>query len=151
MELKVLSHLDAARIQLYHFRSIIVAGMGFLTDVYNVFCVPPITNLLGRLNYDGKLPLGTSTAVKGIALCGIFVGNIYFGRLGDRMGRKKVYGKTLLLIVCGSILSGFSVGKSPELVVGSLCFFRFWLGVGIGGDYPPSTTIIAEYANKKSR
>ncbi|KAJ8531493.1 hypothetical protein K7X08_026927 [Anisodus acutangulus] len=33
----------------------------------------------------------------------------------------------------------------------TLCFFRFWLGFGIGGDYPLSATIMSEYANKKTR
>ncbi|KAL5714218.1 putative inorganic phosphate transporter 1-7 [Ranunculus cassubicifolius] len=36
-------------------------------------------------------------------------------------------------------------------VMASLCFFRFFLGVGIGGDYPLSATIMAEYSNKKTR
>ncbi|CAN4120524.1 unnamed protein product [Withania somnifera] len=31
------------------------------------------------------------------------------------------------------------------------CFFGFWLGFGIGGDYPLSATIMSEYANKKTR
>lgn len=30
-------------------------------------------------------------------------------------------------------------------------FFRFWLGFGIGGDYPLSATIMSEYANKRTR
>ena len=33
----------------------------------------------------------------------------------------------------------------------TLCFFRFWLGFGIGGDYPLSATIMSEYANKRTR
>ncbi|KAI5063269.1 hypothetical protein GOP47_0021816 [Adiantum capillus-veneris] len=33
----------------------------------------------------------------------------------------------------------------------TLCFFRFWLGFGIGGDYPLSATIMAEYANQCTR
>ncbi|GLJ22753.1 hypothetical protein SUGI_0428570 [Cryptomeria japonica] len=90
------------------------------------------------------MSLATSTAVNGIALCGILVGNIFFGRLGDRMGHKKIYGITLVLIMGGSFGSGFSLDSSPKLVVATLCFFRFWLGVGIGGDYPLSATIIAE-------
>ncbi|KAL4204035.1 hypothetical protein AMTRI_Chr01g130180 [Amborella trichopoda] len=36
-------------------------------------------------------------------------------------------------------------------IPGTLCFFRFWLGFGIGGDYPLSATIMSEYANKKTR
>ena len=33
----------------------------------------------------------------------------------------------------------------------TLCFFCFWLGLSIGGDYPLSATIMSEYANKKTR
>uniref|UniRef100_M1ANH3 Inorganic phosphate transporter n=1 Tax=Solanum tuberosum TaxID=4113 RepID=M1ANH3_SOLTU len=33
----------------------------------------------------------------------------------------------------------------------TICFFRFWLGFGFGGDYPLSATIMSEYANKKTR
>ncbi|KAI9116799.1 hypothetical protein K1719_012165 [Acacia pycnantha] len=33
----------------------------------------------------------------------------------------------------------------------TLCFFRFWLRIGIGGDYPLSATIMSEYANKRTR
>nr|AGT15889.1 hypothetical protein SHCRBa_004_O05_F_250 [Saccharum hybrid cultivar R570] len=33
----------------------------------------------------------------------------------------------------------------------TLCFFRFWIGFGIGGDYPLSATIMSEYTSKKTR
>lgn len=33
----------------------------------------------------------------------------------------------------------------------SLGFFRFILGLGIGGDYPLSATIMSEFANKRTR
>ena len=67
------------------------------------------------------------------------------------MGRRKVYGHTLLLMVASSFASGFSIGRSRNSVIISLCFFRFWLGIGIGGDYPLSATIMAEYANTNTR
>nr|GMD65579.1 inorganic phosphate transporter 1-4-like [Ipomoea batatas] len=47
--------------------------------------------------------------------------------------------------------SGLSFGHTPKSVMATLCFFRFWLGFGIGGDYPLSATIMSEYANKKTR
>ena len=34
--LKVLSALDAAKTQWYHFTAIVVAGMGFFTDAYDL-------------------------------------------------------------------------------------------------------------------
>ncbi|KAI6693525.1 hypothetical protein NL676_021235 [Syzygium grande] len=67
------------------------------------------------------------------------------------MGRKRVYGLTLILMVVCSIGSGLSFGDSPKGVIATLCFYRFWLGFGIGSDYPLSATIMSEYANKKTR
>ena len=54
------------------------------------------------------------------------------------------------MVVC-SIGSGLSFGSFPNAVMATLCFFRFWLGFGIGGDYPLSATIMAEYSSKKTR
>ncbi|KAB2619879.1 inorganic phosphate transporter 1-8 [Pyrus ussuriensis x Pyrus communis] len=44
-----------------------------------------------------------------------------------------------------------SFSDHPKSVITTLCFFRFCLGFGIGGDYPLSATIMSEYANKKTR
>lgn len=68
-----------------------------------------------------------------------------------RLGRKRVYGYTLVLMIITSLASGLSFGSSAKGVMSTLCFFRFWLGFGIGGDYPLSATIMSEYANQKTR
>jgi len=36
-------------------------------------------------------------------------------------------------------------------MVQMLCFWRFFMGIGIGGDYPVSAVITAEMANTKRR
>ncbi|KAF6156162.1 hypothetical protein GIB67_024132 [Kingdonia uniflora] len=157
-QLEVLNALDVAKAQLYHFTAIIIAGMGFFTDAYDLFCISLVTKLLGRIYYHvdgsptpGSLPPNVSAAVNGVAFCGTLAGQLFFGWLGDKMGRKRVYGMTLLIMVMCSIASGLSFGSSPNSVMATLCFFRFWLGFGIGGDYPLSATIMSEYANKKTR
>ncbi|CAO2190247.1 unnamed protein product [Urochloa humidicola] len=157
-ELQVLSALDSAKTQWYHFTAIVVAGMGFFTDAYDLFCISLVTKLLGRIYYrvegsasPGVLPPHVSAAVNGVAFCGTLSGQLFFGWLGDKLGRKKVYGMTLLLMVLCSIASGLSFGHTPTGVMATLCFFRFWLGFGIGGDYPLSATIMSEYANKRTR
>ena len=58
---------------------------------------------------------------------------------------------TLMLMVIGAIASGLSFGKPAKGVISTLCFFQFWLGFGISGDYPLSTTIMLEDANKMTR
>ncbi|KAF1889690.1 hypothetical protein Lal_00025018 [Lupinus albus] len=157
-QLGVLTALDSAKTQWYHFTAIIIAGMGFFTDAYDLFSIANVTKLLGRIYYTqqgapkpGSLPPHVSLAVNGVALCGTLTGQLFFGWLGDKLGRKKVYGLTLAIMVFSSIASGLSFGNTPKGVIATLCFFRFWLGFGIGGDYPLSATIMSEYANKKTR
>jgi len=36
-------------------------------------------------------------------------------------------------------------------MIGQLCIWRFFLGFGIGGDYPLSATIASEYATTRWR
>ncbi|EFJ11095.1 hypothetical protein SELMODRAFT_126850 [Selaginella moellendorffii] len=157
-QLEVLHALDKAKTQWYHVTAVVIAGMGFFTDAYDLFCISLLTKLLGRIYYydphtgkPGTLPVQVNAAVSGVALCGTLAGQLFFGWLGDKLGRKKVYGLTLLLMVICSIASGLSFGSTAQSVMTTLCFFRFWLGFGIGGDYPLSATIMSEYANTKTR
>jgi PHS family inorganic phosphate transporter-like MFS transporter len=163
--LAVLDALDSARTQMYHMKAIVIAGMGFFTDAYDLFCISTVSKLLGRLyypyenmNYDklkdskpGTLPMSINNMVVGVALVGTLLGQLVFGYFGDKLGRKRVYGITLVLMAACAIASGLSFGSSARAVIGTLCFFRFWLGFGIGGDYPLSATIMSEYSNKKTR
>jgi len=157
MGLRVLSALDAAKIQYYHFKAIIIAGMGLFTDAYDLFCIPPIMKLLGRVYYEDnphdkyQIPQVVLATMLGTVLLGTVIGQLVFGILGDRMGRRCVYGISLMLMVLSSVGCGFSICRTKTCVLVSLGFFRFFLGLGIGGDYPLSATIMSEFANKNTR
>lgn len=63
--------------------------MGFFTDAYDLFSIPVITGLLGRLYYQkpgattpGTLPINVNAAVNAVALCGTLAGQLFFGWLG---------------------------------------------------------------------
>ncbi len=51
----------------------------------------------------------------------------------------------MLVLTIGAVASAFS----PN--IWWLIFFRIILGIGIGGDYPVSSTIMSEYASKRTR
>uniref|UniRef100_A0A0E0HPU2 H(+)/Pi cotransporter n=1 Tax=Oryza nivara TaxID=4536 RepID=A0A0E0HPU2_ORYNI len=161
--IRVLAALDQARTQYYHFKAIVIAGMGLFTDSYDLFCISPVMKIFGRVYYapsgsvdgsgsgPGVTPPAVVSATVGVALLGAVAGNVVFGALGDRVGRRRVYGACLLLMVCSSVGSGLSVCRTRRCALASLCFFRFLLGVGVGGDYPLSATIMSEFANRRTR
>ncbi|KAL7244631.1 hypothetical protein ACSBR2_000079 [Camellia fascicularis] len=158
MAYKVLSALDTAKTQYYHFKAITIAGMGLFTDSYDLFCIPPIMRLIGRRYYDNpdpnkryEVPIPISSTMVAVSLLGTVIGKLIFRHLGDLVGRRRVYGLALMLMVLSSIGCGFSICTSQTCVLWSLGFFRFLLGVGIGGDYPLSATIMSEFANKRTR
>jgi PHS family inorganic phosphate transporter-like MFS transporter len=117
----------------------------------SAYCKPWRVSENGLLGCSSCELAGPNQALNAVALVGAFFGQLLFGYLGDKLGRKRVYGMTLLMMIVFSIASGFSFGSTAKGVMTSLCFFRFWLGVGIGGDYPLSATIMSEYSNTRTR
>lgn len=130
--LKVLSALDTARTQYYHFKAIIIAGMGLFTDAYDLFSITLIIKMIGRIYYGDRkfdnryqTPPVVASALVAVALLGTAVGQLVFGRLGDLKGRRRVYGLALMLMILGSLACGFSICITRTCVLLSLGCFRF--------------------------
>ncbi|KAK9804876.1 hypothetical protein WJX72_009922 [[Myrmecia] bisecta] len=139
----------------FHVKAILVAGVGFFTDAYDLFAISVVKPMIAIIYYphlNGKLPESADLWLSGVALAGTLCGQVFFGILGDRLGRKKVYLLTLMLMIGATI--GQSLSASPLQGVGVItiiCFWRFILGFGIGGDYPLSASIMAEYSSTRWR
>jgi MFS family permease len=80
-----------------------------------------------------------------VYLVGQVVGALVFGRLTDKLGRKKLFIVTLLVYLIGSGLAGFS----PNMWF--LWVFRFIAGTGIGGEYSAINSAIDELMPGKYR
>lgn len=71
---------------------------------------------------------------------GIAVGALVGGRLGDTLGRRRVFTSTMVVIIVGVAILMFS-SAFPVLVVGALV-----LGIGCGADIPVALTTMTEAA-----
>jgi MFS family permease len=134
--------LDDAPLSLFHFRAAITAGAGFFTDAYDLNVIGTVM-LLVRPQFGldaGQVALASSSALLATA-----IGAFLFGRLGDLLGRRRIYGLEAAIMVVGALLSAVSPNFTWLLVA------RFILGLGIGGDYPASSVIMTEYANRFNR
>ncbi|OAK95899.1 phosphate permease [Phaeosphaeriaceae sp. SRC1lsM3a] len=146
-----LAEIDKAPFGWYHVRAILVAGTGFFTDSYDIFCVSLLTTMLGIVYHKGALTTPQDTAIKLATSAGTVIGQVGFGALADIVGRKKMYGLELILIIVATLAQSL-VGPGPGTsVVGLIIFWRVLMGIGIGGDYPLSSIITSEFATTKWR
>ncbi|RPA82465.1 MFS general substrate transporter [Ascobolus immersus RN42] len=133
---------------------VFVAGVGFLTDAYDIFALNMVLPMIGYVYYErGTIPWQHTLLLKCATLVGTMVGQVTFGILGDFWGRRKMYGVELLVIIfatLGVAQCSPGVGHSMSLI-GWLFFWRLLMGVGIGADYPLSAAITAEFAPTKHR
>jgi PHS family inorganic phosphate transporter-like MFS transporter len=144
-DLDLLGKTDKAPTGRFHYKVIFTSSMGFFTDAYDLFAIStalPLIVSASIFNVTNSLVTGMIGAA---ALIGAVIGALTFGRIGDLRGRRYVYGIEMAILVVFAIISALSVN------VWMLIISRLLLGIGIGGDYPISSTIMSEYSNVKSR
>ncbi|KAL3706315.1 phosphate ion transport [Talaromyces marneffei ATCC 18224] len=76
----------------------------------------------------------------------MIVGQIAFGALADTWGRHTIYGKELMLTLFGTLMVILLPWKnfSASAVTTWVSVFRVITGIGIGADYPLSSSLAAE-------
>jgi MFS transporter, PHS family, inorganic phosphate transporter len=123
-------------------RALLVSGVGFFTDAYDLFVIGIVSTLL-----KGEWHLGPSqlALLNAVMLGAAFLGALVFGRIADHVGRTRVYWMSAALMVVAAVGSALA----PTLAV--LVAFRFLLGFGVGGDYPVSAVLMSEYAGHHHR
>jgi MFS transporter, PHS family, inorganic phosphate transporter len=134
--------LDDGGISRFQLKIMFISGMGFFTDAYDLFVIGIVVYLIKP---EWHLTTGQISWLNSATLIASAFGAILFGRVADMLGRKRIYGYEVLILAIGAIASAFS----PNLIFLLVC--RVILGIGIGGDYPVSATIMSEYSGKRDR
>src|SRR5450631_3679082 len=80
--------LDEASLSRFHLRAVLVSGMGFFTDAYDLFVIGIASTLITK---DWHLSPGKLAVLNSTMLAGAFLGALVFGRYADVVGRKRVY------------------------------------------------------------
>ena len=138
----VAAALDEAPTGKFHRRVVLVSGAGFFTDAYDLFVISTVALLAST---QWHLTTAQTSWVTGAAILGAFFGAFLFGRVADVLGRKRVYVLVAVIMIIGAVSSALS----PNWMF--LVAARFFLGLGIGGDYPVSAVLMSEYSNRKDR
>ncbi|QMT85312.1 MFS transporter [Companilactobacillus pabuli] len=112
-----------------------VIGTAWLFDAADVALLSFIMPLLKKemLLTDGQVGL-----VSSITTVGMIIGAILFGYLADKFGKKNIIIITLLLFSISNLALALTQNLPQFLLV------RFITGIGLGGELPVATTIIAD-------
>ncbi|KAJ5908475.1 major facilitator superfamily domain-containing protein [Penicillium taxi] len=137
----------------FYVQAFVVSALGFLADSYALFATNVILPLLAFLYWPDRTDSLPELYINVATLSGSVIGQLLFGWLTDRLGRRKMYGLELVLVIFATLgMAQASTGIHQNMnILSWIVFYRFFLGLGIGAEYPLSAVITAEFASTKYR
>ena len=131
------ARLDRLPWSAWHWRVVIALGVTWLLDGLEVTVVGSLGPALQRPE-----TLGLSASQIGWAasayIAGAVLGALFFGRLVDSLGRKRIFLVTLAVYLVATMATAFTWD------IASFAFCRFVTGFGIGGEYAAINSAIDE-------
>ncbi len=131
------ARLDRLPWSRWHWRVVIALGVAWVLDGLEVTLVGSLGGVLERSDTLG-LRAAQIGAAGSLYIGGAVIGALVFGRLADKLGRKKLFLITLAVYTAATLATAFS----PNFAFFAVC--RFLTGVGIGGEYAAINSAIDE-------
>ena len=126
----------------FHRKAVLVTGAAWTFVAMEIllvgFTVPLFT---GLWDLSGRM----AGWIAASALAGSLVGSLVFGRLADRIGRRRIFQSAILWYAVFTALTALSWGP------GSVSAFRFLAGIGLGALLVVDPSMLAEYLPPQRR
>lgn len=137
-------------------RAIVGGSVGNLVEWYDWYAYSAFALYFSPVFFPGSDPTAQLLNTAGIFAVGFLmrpVGGWLFGRMADKLGRKKAMTTSVLLMSFGSLLIALtpgyaSIGMAAPLL---LLVARLLQGLSVGGEYGTSATYLSEMATAGNR
>jgi len=140
--MQVADRLDRLPLAGFHYRLLLLSGLGWLFDSMDVGLM---SFVLARLKTTWHLSPDGIAAAGSAGLAGMLIGGAVAGSLADRFGRKTIFQSTLLIFSIATGLCALAQGLI------SLMLLRFLVGLGLGGELPVAAALVSEFAPARHR
>ncbi len=126
--------------------AVIVGALGYFVDVYDLilFAILRIPSLKD-MGFTGEQLVNHGILLLNLQMLGMLVGGIFFGILGDRVGRVALLFGSILLYSIANIANGFVHSIEAYAV------WRFVAGFGLAGELGGGITLVTEILPKHLR
>ena len=128
--------LDHLPIGPMHRKVVVAIGLGLFFEVYEICLSSTIaTALKTQYDFGGR---ALEQLLLASSFLGMFIGAAVFGRLADRIGRRRAFLLNLVWFSVWSVIA--AVAPNPWFLVGA----RFMAGVGVGAEYPVADSYLSD-------
>ncbi|KQM80454.1 MFS transporter [Xylophilus sp. Leaf220] len=138
------ARLDRLPWSRWHWRVVVALGIAWVLDGLEVTLVGSVGSVLERGD-TLALTAAQVGAAGSLYIGGAVAGALLFGRLADRLGRKRLFLATLVVYTLATLATAFS----PGFAFFAVC--RFLTGLGIGGEYAAINSAIDELVPARVR
>jgi MFS transporter, putative metabolite:H+ symporter len=138
----IAARLDRLPISRFHYKLLTINGFAWAFDAFDVGL---ITFVVAALNKAWSLTPAQTGIVLSSGMFGMMLGAFLSGPLADRYGRKAIFQWTMLIFSVFSLLCAFAWNFY------SLIVFRFFVGLGLGGETPVVTSLLGEFIPSSGR
>ncbi|KAF7725980.1 Plasma membrane permease, mediates uptake of glycerophosphoinositol and glycerophosphocholine [Apophysomyces ossiformis] len=128
--------------------NVIFSGFALLSDGYQSGVITFVNLFLKHIYGTDILDEAMLSRLSYAMFVGAVVGQLGFGLIIDRIGRKIGLIATTALVIIGAALSCASNGTTPTGLLWMMVIARGVIGVGVGGEYPCSSVSAGESADE---
>ncbi len=137
-------------------RAVGASALGNCMEWFDFGVYSYLAATLGKVFFPGASPAAqviSSFATFAAAFVVRPLGGLFFGPLGDRVGRQKVLATTMIMMALGTFAIGLipsyaTIGIAAPIL---LLLARMVQGFSTGGEYGGATTFVAEYSPDRRR
>jgi MFS family permease len=125
---------------------VFACGAGLFSDGYINNVIGSVSTMLGQIYGKEYTKSRAVSNIHAITFVGTVLGQLVFGYTSDKWSRKNsLLISTVILIVFAALGAGsYGYKGSVQGMFAALTAYRFFVGIGIGGEYPAGSVACSE-------